>query len=343
MAKRKKLKKGTKRGVIVSLMVVILLIGGFFLYQTLKTNSGLGSIFNIPEAPTLQILDLDNTDRPFAVIINNHGSARPFHSGLQDAFIIYEMVVEGGMTRYLALFDGRTDTNRIGSVRSARHYFLDYVLEHDAILIHNGQSPQARDDFRSLGIDRIEVSSNRGGFRDNDLRIAVEHRLFTRMELLHNARGNIRNTRNRDYLLNYSIELIDLSEKEGVRPATEVEIRYPTLTITFRFDEETNRYLRYVNNVAHIDFPTGNQLNFKNIITYQVANFTIDRGRQGLRNIGSGNGYFITGGYAVPITWEKSSRSAQTIYRFADGTPLVVNDGNTFIQIQPTNQRLSID
>jgi len=347
MAKRKKLKKGPQIGLIILALIVVIL-GGLYVYQTFISDSEGPSIFRPtpdPEPePELQILDLNSTARPFAVVINNLGAARPFHSGLQDAFIIYEMIVEGGITRYLALFDGRTDTERIGSIRSARHYFIDYALEHDAIFVHNGQSPQAQSDFRALGIDRIEVNPGSSGFRDNNLNVSSEHRLFTRMDLLHSARGNMRNTRNREPLLNYSIELMSLSEREDAQEASEIEIRYSAgMTSSYVFDAERGLYLRYVNGRAHIDHSTGNQLTFKNIITYQVPNFSLDgTGRQGLNNVGSGTGYFITGGYAVPITWEKASRSAQTIYRFADGSPLIVNDGNTFIQIQPRGERLSI-
>ena len=61
-----------------------------------------------------------------------------------------------------------------------------------------------------------------------------------------------------------------------------------------------------------------------------------------MENIGSGKGYFISEGYAIPITWEKTSREAQTVYRYENGEELVVNDGNTFIQIQPTGQTLKI-
>ena len=84
----------------------------------------------------------------------------------------------------------------------------------------------------------------------------------------------------------------------------------------------------------------------KNIITYQIDNNTIsgdNKGRQDIKNIGSGEGYLISEGYAVPITWEKKSRSAQTIYKFKDGNEIKVNDGNTFIQIQPTGKKLVIE
>ena len=59
--------------------------------------------------------------------------------------------------------------------------------------------------------------------------------------------------------------------------------------------------------------------------------------------IGSGDGYFITNGYAVPITWEKESRSSQTVYRYKNGKEIKVNDGNTYIQIQPLGETLTIE
>ena len=93
---------------------------------------------------------------------------------------------------------------------------------------------------------------------------------------------------------------------------------------------------------------TGQQYTAKNIITYKVHNYALNDGsgkdRQSLNNIGSGEGYFISEGYAIPITWEKTSRSSQTVYKVkATGKELVVNDGNTFIQIQPDIQALTIE
>ena len=107
-------------------------------------------------------------------------------------------------------------------------------------------------------------------------------------------------------------------------------------------------YKRFVNETAHTDYVTKEQYAFKNIITYQVENYPLNDGsgkdRQGLNNIGSGEGYFISEGYAIPITWEKTARNAQTVYKVkSTGKELVVNDGNTFIQIQPLNQTLTIE
>ena len=104
--------------------------------------------------------------------------------------------------------------------------------------------------------------------------------------------------------------------------------------------------MRDVNGKKHTDYITNEQYHFKNIITYQVKNITLNDGshknRQTIDNIGSGKGYYITNGYAIPITWEKKSRAEQTKYRLENGEELVVNDGNTFIQIQPSGKNLEI-
>ena len=302
----------------------------------------------VVEKPKVKIINEDSKTRPYAIMINNINVARPLQSGLNDAYIIYEMIVEGGITRYMALFSDK-ETQRIGSIRSARHYFLDYALENDAIYVHHGQSPQATSDFSRLGIDRIVADASNTGWRDRTLRVSSEHTLFTSIELLSGKASTYRTERNNDFLLNYSVESLDLSKEVGVLPANNVTIRYSNyITNRYAYDAETKMYKRFVNETAHTDYVTKEQYAFKNIITYQVENYPLNDGsgkdRQGLNNIGSGEGYFISEGYAIPITWEKTARNAQTVYKVkSTGKELVVNDGNTFIQIQPLNQTLTIE
>ena len=348
--------KKNKKPILITICIVALLaitasvlwVSGVFASDNEeKSNNNEEVVPNEPEEKTLQIVDTNSTSRPYAVMINNINVARPLQSGLQDAYIIYEIIVEGGITRYMALFLDQ-DTERIGSIRSARHYFLDYALENDAIYVHHGQSPQAQSDFRTLGIDRIEVNNSTTGFRDNSLNVASEHRLFTSIGLLNNGLGNVRTQRDNDLLLNYSVNELDLSSYVGAIPANNVTIKYSGyITNTYEYDSESGVYKRFVNGEEHTDYVTNKQYTFKNIITYQVDNYTLNdgenKGRQDIENIGEGTGYYISGGYAVPITWEKSSRSSQTKYYLENGEELVVNDGNTFIQIQPEGQTLTIE
>ena len=351
--KKQKNNKKVKVSVIVATISIILVIGvALLLFLGSKKDSTLPKITKKNSStPTiesnLKIVDLNSKTRPYAIMINNLGVARPLQSGLQDAMIIYEMIVEGGLTRYMAVFQDQ-NTERIGSIRSARHYFLDYALENDAIYVHHGNSPQAAADFKTLNIDRISVDASKTGWRDKSLNVSTEHTLFTNIAKLNNGVGNKRKTRNKDFLLNYSETPIDLSTKEGAIKANNIEITYSgSVKSSYEYDESAQNYKRSVNGKAHTDYVTKKQYTFKNIITYQVSNTSLNDGsgkdRQALDNIGSGEGYYITNGYAIPITWSKSSRSSQTVYKYKDGTEIDVNDGNTFIQIQPKGKNLIIN
>lgn len=300
------------------------------------------------EEPLNNETDITSKTRPYAVMINNLNEARAIQSGLSKAFIVYEMIVEGGITRYLALFKDVNVTS-IGSVRSARHYYLDYVLENDAIFVHWGWSPQAQEDVKDLKINNVNGLTYEGTYfyRFNPIKIATEHTGFTKTELLDKAVNKLkyRKETNGDLLLNYSNESVDLT-KFSVTSATDVTIKYSNYTINnYVYNKETQKYDRFVNGNEHKDYATNEQLSVKNIIVYKVKNYLMandPKGRQVLENIGSGKGYYITEGKSVEITWEKASRESQTKYYFEDGTELNVNKGNTFIQIMPTTGELII-
>ena len=164
---------------------------------------------DIKEEKKLKIIDETSKSRPIAVMINNNHQAWP-HAGLDKSYINYEIIAEGGITRIMALFKDQKDVEKIGSVRSSRPYFLDYVLENDAIYIHWGGSNDAYNDINSLGIDHIDGMDYEGKyfFRDKSLDKAYEHTGFTKMSMINEGINNlnIKTTTNKRNLLNYSIE-----------------------------------------------------------------------------------------------------------------------------------------
>ena len=334
--------------VIIGILVVILIsggvIGGMYLLKD-KESIPQEEEKKEPEVeipvPKLQIINEDSNSRPYAVMINNHAQARRNHAGLQDAYVVYEMIVEGGLTRLMAVFKDQT-TTRLGSVRSSRHNYLDYALEHDAIYVHYGWSPKAQSDISALGISNINGLYDDAFYRDRTLGVDYEHTAFTDMERIQNmaVKKGYRMTSDQPLLLNYSIDEIGLEEREDAIPANSITLRYSAyVTSSYQYDEIRKVYLRSVNDEIHKDAVTGEQYYFKNIIIENVNNYNMDSyGRQNLDTVGTGTGYYITNGYAVPITWSKASRSAQTVYSYLDGTEITVNDGNTFIQIFPTYQ-----
>ena len=154
-------KKLKKKNLIILIIIGIILIAGIVTTVILLTKDSPAKESNNNKEetkkknePTVQVVDLNSSSRPYAVMINNIGAARPYHTGLQDAYLVYEIVVEGGITRYLALFKDKTN-EVVGNVRSARHYYIDYVLENDAYYVHWGWSPQAQSDISSLDIDNL--------------------------------------------------------------------------------------------------------------------------------------------------------------------------------------------
>lgn len=344
-----------KKKIPMILFVLIVIAGAIFCFLNFspkkeEIKDKINDIIEEKPKPTLKIVDESSYTRPIAVMINNHNQARPYHSGLQDAYIVYEAIVEGGITRMMAVFKDQT-TARIGSVRSSRHYFLDYALENDAIYVHFGWSPQAENDIRSLGVNNINGLYDNAFWRDYNLPVNYEHKAVTSIEKINeviNQKGyrkeyNSKNVQD-ELSLKYSIDEIHINESEDSVVANNVSIPYSYyMTSSYTYDATNNYYLRYANGVAHKDYITGEQYHFKNIIIEKVENYTIDSyGRQSLNNIGTGTGYFITNGYARPITWEKASRSSKTVFKYLDGTPVIVNDGNTFIQIEPIAQTTSI-
>lgn len=340
-----------KKVFLIILMIFLFVAGGILIYFGLLKKAepekiSIGATIKLKRE--LKIVDEDSTSRPYAVMINNHSKARTNHAGLQDAYIVYEAIVEGGLTRMMAIYKDK-DTARIGSVRSSRHYFLDYALENDAIYVHFGWSPQAQSDIRKLGINNINGLYDSPFWRDYSLGVPLEHTAFTNMEKIKefSIKKGYRTTSDKELLLNYNPEEVNINEKEGAIVANQIDIRYSYyVTSSYTYDPQNKVYLRSVNGAPHMTSDADKvkiQVSAKNIIISDMSNYSIDSyGRQNLNNIGEGNGYYITNGYAVPIKWIKTSRDSQTIYQYLDGTEIEVNDGNTFIQLRPINQNLNI-
>ena len=341
MARRRK--KSKKRIWLILILLFLIGFGGFYLFNNFDEVKE-----KVTEEPIkkLKIVDEDSKTRPIAVMINNNHVAWP-HAGLNDAYLAYEILAEGGITRIMALFKDK-DTEKIGSVRSARPYYLDYALENDAIYVHYGWSDKAKSDISSLGVDNINgLTASSVFWRDSSLNKATEHTVFTSMEKINEyskEHGYDRDT-DKDLLLNYSVDEIDLSKREDAIKADTVFMKYSYYTTTsYEYDSEKKVYKRYMSDTPHVDAVTGDQYTFKNIIITPIETHTYDSyGRLELDNIGSGEGYFITLGYAIPITWSKDSRSSQTVYKNMDGEEIKVNDGSTFIQITPPSEDIKIE
>lgn len=347
-------KKNQKIMAITTLLFfVTVLFSGIIIIlkpDILKQHNNIGNrAIKNPETPIqkkITIVDDDSNDRPIAVMIDNNVGNNS-HYGLQQAYLTYEIIVEGGLTRLMAIFKDRS-VSQIGPVRSSRHYFLDYCLESDAIYAHFGWSPYAQNDIKKLGVNNVNGMYDSSPFwRVNWL--YAPHNVLTSTEKLYNeAKNKNYSVETNDWkLLNYSADEIELekivfkdkniSDSETIETiaANNVKIEYSySQNRSFIYDINKKAYLRYMNNNPHIDAESRETLTYKNIIIQVASNRTLDsEGRQDLNTTGSGEGYFVTNGYALPIIWEKQNRKAKTIYKYKNGDIIKLNDGNTIIEI----------
>ncbi len=345
---------GTKV-LIVILIILILAAGGLMAYKIIKDKENKEEINELEENQNENIITapveekkvqiFNGNDRPIAVMIDNHNLAWP-QGGLNKAYLVYEIIVEGGETRLMALFKG-VDVSKIGPVRSARHYFLDYAMENDAIYTHFGWSPQAQSDIPRYSINNINgiTESSTNFWRTTDKK--SPHNVATSTSaILKMAEAKGYNTKSiKESVLNYVTDNVNL--EDGIS-ATTVTIPHSTLqTVRYEYDEENQIYKRYARNKAQTDWDTGNSITTKNIIITFCDNHTLDdgenKGRQGLYNIGTFDGYYITNGKAIKIKCIKEARNLQTKYQDLEGNEIEVNDGNTWINICPTNAKVEIE
>lgn len=286
--------------------------------------------------------------RSFAVMIDNVGDARP-QSALDEAEIVYEVTVEGKLTRLLAVYKDIEDVEQtIGPVRSARPVFIDYALENDSILVHYGYSNRAKDE-----IDNKKIINNVNGLVTSSATFwrtkekEAPHNAITNMKAIteYAEKKGYRMTSDKESVLNYVVDEVEL-ETESL--ANTVNVPYTsTYKVAFKYNPETKLYERYLNGTVQKDWLTKETITTKNIIITFANNYTTDEepgaGRQEIENIGELDGYYITNGKVIKITCSKSSRSAQTVYKNEAGEEIEVNDGNTYIQIVPLKTNVTFE
>ena len=304
---------------------------------------------------TKNINIFNGNSRPIAFMIDNNVNAQP-QSSLNKAYLVYEIIVEGGETRLMALFKGVDVSNEgvtVGPIRSARHYFIDYALENDAIYAHLGQSPQAEAYIKNFSVADINGQIYDTGkartstslyWREKSKK--APHNAYTSIKSIQEIckKQNYKTTSNKESVLNYVPEEVNLDGQS----AKAVTIPYGTNhTVKYVYNEETGRYTRYSKGKKQTDEATGEDVTTKNIIVSLIRNTTLDdgegKGRQELSNFTNADGYYITNGKAIKITCKKQFVGGQTKYVDENGNEINVNDGNTWINICPIDSKITFE
>ena len=292
-----------------------------------------------------EIVDAVYTQRPYAFSINNVKPSMPQY-GIGQADIVYEMLVEYGLTRCLAIYSDVSQVEKIGSIRSARIYTYSLVQSCDAILVRCGGSSEADEAIKNGGWDDINgYYLSEPFYRDQDRRnagYALEHTMFTSGPLVleNTEKRSLRTTHEGglDYGLNFAGEAVPDGET-----ADSISLVFSSSKSTsLGYDADSGKYLASQYGQDWIDNITGETLAFENVLILRARTWTQeDDIHESIELVGEGDGYYANGGKLIPIHWSRSADSAPFIYTCSDGSPLTIGVGKSYIGIIPTNADVS--
>ncbi len=327
---------------------VIVIAGGALIYVALTKPAEMPNI-QIPvkkPAPVdtrvqskLEGIKVDpsvNNRKILAVVVENHPDARP-QSGLDKASIIYETLAEGGITRFLALYQ-ENQAEEIGPVRSARLCFLDWTLEYDALFAHVGGNVLALNKIGPLGIQDINQFYYANYFWRDNSRYAP-HNVYTSTEKLRAAGAQKKYPTTSDFKgLDFKA---DASPDQ--RPASaQLTVHFSGYEFdpTYTYDRNNNVWLRSEAGVPFKDKVTGKQIAPKNVIVqyegYSNITDIYDHTLSNFQTLGSGKAEFYMDGKQIVGTWEKADRKSQTVYKDSVGNPIKLDTGQTWIEVVPS-------
>ena len=292
--------------------------------------------------------------RPLAIVINNSFAALP-QSGVAEADIIYEVLAEGNTTRLVAIFQSSIP-DKIGPIRSARDYFVDFALNHDAFFVHHGGSPTGYERIRRLlgNSNAIDGMRYEGTvfWRDrswpywsgNSGRRSVEHSSYTGWQELSEhfeqtgVRGYFNGNANERPWYGFSFGDIPVGQDYIHSDILQVVIPFANTVYTaFDLNSQTGLYGVSHARGAWIDELSRMQVSVANILVqHTVITVADNEGRRNVTTVGSGTGYLVRGGHVFNVTWQKSSHTSPMQWFFRDGTPIVLAPGRTWINVLQT-------
>ena len=281
--------------------------------------------------------------RPIAVMVDNEKTALP-HYGLTEADVVYEMMnstANGRITRFMAIVKDWGKITQFGSVRSARPTNFLIAAEWNAVVCHDG-GPFYIDQYVAKNYTN-NFSGTFGRVNNGKSREYTEYILEG--DLDKNFSNSNYSTEYNEYYEGehfvFSDTEVDLSAKSEAIDATEIKLPFPHNSSTLRYNKETGTYDYYEYGSEHIDPLHDNAiLSFENVILQGCSFSQLDENGYLIYNcIGNGNeGYYLTNGKAVPISWIKAGETDITLFLDKEtGEQIEMNTGKTYIALVPSD------
>lgn len=270
--------------------------------------------------------------RPILATINNHPLARP-QSGLSQADIVYEVLAEGNITRFLALYQSRLP-EEIGPIRSAREYFIDIASGLDAFYIAHGYSPDAREMLAENTVDAINGMQYDGTYFERSRERKAPHNSYITKTHIEEAMADLHIDTEIRKTPHLSFHPDAESAKLGeIASTVVVGLKSPEFTSTYTFDPEARTYTREVNGILTTDKADDTKVTPANILVIEAPYETIDsEGRQSLELTEGGKAVLFQNGVARKIEWQMADGIIMPVEH---GIPAKLVPGQTWVHIMP--------
>ncbi len=293
--------------------------------------------------------------RPVAIMINNIHNCLP-QANLCAGDMYYECAAEGGITRIMMLVSDYENMGEVGSIRSSRDYFVDFLHNHNALYVHAGGSPDAYAKIEWRGINNLDGVNmylpNEAFYRDMDRwnSMGMEHSMMTTGAKIAAAieYKGYPTTHDDDFENPFKFYDENTDNHISGSPATHVRMQSTSVqTVDFVYDTETGEYWRYqYNGEKQVDALTGEQLSVKNVIILFTDISVVpgdEYGRLAVGTVGSGQGYYITNGKRKVINWSRADKTTPIQLEYRNGEELILNCGKTFICVVDNSVAQKID
>lgn len=267
-----------------------------------------------------------------AIMIENSPDARP-QSGLKDSGVVFEAIAEGGITRFLVLYQEQKP-QLIGPVRSVRMYYVDWLAAFNASVAHVGGSATALKEVRNGNYRDIDQFFNSSTYWRATDRYAP-HNVYTsfeRIDALNAQKGYTTSS-----FKGFTRKDSKASEAPNATNIS-VSISGPLYNSHYTYNSTTNSYDRSQAGAPHTD-REGGQISPRVVIAMKVDEQRVfeDGWREQINTIGSGTAYIFQDGLVQEVTWKKGSKADQVTFTDASGKDVPLARGQTWITAIPTH------
>ena len=331
----------SKKGKAAVILVILLMLGGIiFGIKTLSAKPAPVPVVKVEEkkvekpkpvpifSPLTGVaVTKEQSELPVTgIMIENSPDSRP-QAGLNEAGVVFEAIAEGGITRFLTLWQ-ESQPDYVGPVRSVRPYYLDWLQGFDAAIAHVGGSAEALAKIRSEGVKDMDQFFNTGPYRRVNNRYAP-HNVYTSLPALVDLQKSKGWTKSS--FTSFPRKIEKPSEAPTAR-SVDIVVSGALYNVHYDYDLASNSYKRVLGGKPHLDERSKAQLSPKVVIAMVIPySIHADRIHSVYQTLGSGTTYIFQDGNFTQGTWTKTSAKAQIIFNDAAGKPIPLNAGQTWV------------